>query len=101
MTPTRYGRLTVLAQTQSPAGPRLHCRCDCGAEVMPRACDVRAGRQVSCGCAGREARIAATTARHAQARAGVATERTARSARAAAQSLAVSTLYAWAQGAQA
>lgn len=44
-----FGRLTVLTR-RLPGELRLSCRCDCGAECLPRARDVFSGRSTSCGC---------------------------------------------------
>lgn len=47
----RFGRLVAVERI----GKRWRCKCDCGREVTPLRCNLRAGRSQSCGCAGAEA----------------------------------------------
>lgn len=48
----RFGRLTVLgkSQTSQNGGSLWICRCDCGAEVIKNASNLRNGSTKSCGC---------------------------------------------------
>jgi hypothetical protein len=50
LTGQRFGRLEVLELAQ--AAPRIwRCRCECGAIVTVRRCNLRSGNTTSCGCA--------------------------------------------------
>lgn len=52
---TRFGRLTVTGEAESKMWSgkvfrMIACRCDCGAERVVQAANLRSGRTVSCGC---------------------------------------------------
>ena len=65
---TRFGRLTVVAETRDRiAGRRtVRCRCDCGGETAVKLDHLRSGHTSSCGCRQRE--VASVTARSVHAR---------------------------------
>lgn len=71
----KFGRLTVLAEGprgRQPSGQVYRqwiCICECGTERTVRTGWIRSGHTTSCGCAGREHRIAAHT-KHGLARRG-------------------------------
>lgn len=52
----RYGRLTVISQSESITPGRLLwlCKCDCGNECVVRGISLRRGDRKSCGCLSRE-----------------------------------------------
>lgn len=60
LTDQRFGRLTVIERAENMyrgnGRPlvRWRCQCDCGNELIVLACNLRAGRTVSCGCYARE-----------------------------------------------
>ena len=61
LTGQKYGNLTVIEEAEpyrQPSGKKIimwKCLCDCGKEVVVRACNLRSGHTKSCGClAGRE-----------------------------------------------
>jgi len=64
-----YGRWTVISLDKSKPRRRWLCRCICGSEsrIYPKA--LKGGETISCGCYGREARIAANT-KHGHGRKG-------------------------------
>lgn len=53
-----YGRLTVLELIPDRKNPRALCRCECGKECRPQRGAIVSGKAKSCGCLGRENRIA-------------------------------------------
>lgn len=67
LTGKRFGRLTVIARTDShiaPSGKKYglwECRCDCGKTVFCLTSNLQKGDCQSCGCMGREHRIISTT----------------------------------------
>lgn len=70
LTGQRFGRLTVLSESEPyPNGDlRWVCRCDCGTSKLIAGRAIRRGKTVSCGCRMRE--IAYENATHGQAKAG-------------------------------
>lgn len=48
----KFGRLTVIADTQEKQGTAKMwlCRCDCGKELKVRTDSLTSGRTISCGC---------------------------------------------------
>lgn len=54
-----YGRLTVVALISHSKNPRALCICECGKECSPQRGSLVNGRAKSCGCLGREHRLAA------------------------------------------
>lgn len=56
-----YGRLTVLRYSHTTSGALWVCACECGNETVVLSRTLRKGITVSCGCYGRERRLAATT----------------------------------------
>jgi hypothetical protein len=60
----RFGRLLVLRPDRLPNGiAAWACRCDCGNDVVAQTGRLRAGTQVSCGCAMKETRVRFGTTR--------------------------------------
>lgn len=58
----RFGRLTVVRFAESRKFNAFWlCKCDCGKEATVRAAALMQGVTLSCGCLGRERRMAATT----------------------------------------
>lgn len=60
----RFGRLLVVCRAPNQPGRTIamwRCRCDCGGESIVRGAHLRCGLIESCGCLGREARVAAKT----------------------------------------
>lgn len=56
----RFGALIALSQDHSKSGVQgayWHCRCDCGAETVARAKDLKNGNTASCGCLKNVARL--------------------------------------------
>ncbi len=53
----RYGRLTVVEESNKKTGPGIMwlCACDCGGSVITRGTNLRFGHTRSCGCISREA----------------------------------------------
>jgi len=64
LTGDRYGRLAVISRAPNK-GRRVawHCRCDCGAERIIPANNLRRRHTLSCGCLSREAAAAMAKAR--------------------------------------
>ncbi len=62
---TRFSRLVVVRRVDRPRGQRTRwlCRCDCGGLCEVDADNLTAGRQKSCGCLGKEMRLAHIEAR--------------------------------------
>ena len=58
----KYGRLTVLGESDILKYGRLawDCICECGKKVIISSCHLRYGKVKSCGCYGKEARRART-----------------------------------------
>lgn len=57
-----FGRLTVLNREPSQNGKAMwRCACDCGGETVATTGNLKSGLIVSCGCFGKEARLAGTT----------------------------------------
>jgi hypothetical protein len=60
----RFGRLTVVraaGHATTPGGVQIlvwECVCDCGKTILSRTGSLNSGKQLSCGCLGREHRIA-------------------------------------------
>lgn len=55
----RYGRLIVLnieEHIHNRRGKMIHCKCDCGKDVIVCCTDVKEGKTTSCGCRQEEAR---------------------------------------------
>lgn len=52
----RYGRLTVIRFVGTDASRRAmwECVCECGKKVIVSGCNLRPGRNISCGCLRRE-----------------------------------------------
>lgn len=51
LTGQRFGRLTVVSRAPNRGrATTWNCLCDCGNEVIIRACDMKSGRSRSCGC---------------------------------------------------
>jgi hypothetical protein len=76
---TRFGRLTVTGEAPrivSPSGfaaLAAYVRCDCGVEKVVRACGLKSGDTMSCGCLQKEltaVAIAQRSVTHGQARTG-------------------------------
>ena len=66
LTGQRFGKLTVIGESgRQECGSRKRilwlCRCDCGAEILVRGCNLRSGNTSSCGCLQRERTSAANT----------------------------------------
>ena len=50
----RFGSLVVLSRSENQGkNVRWLCKCDCGAETVVRACHLKSGAVVSCGCVGK------------------------------------------------
>lgn len=67
LTGKRFGRLLVVERAPTPAaasgrGARWLCRCECGGSTIVASHNLRAGRQVSCGCYQREVAAERATA---------------------------------------
>lgn len=56
----RFGRLVVVAEAESSLGGRANwmCQCDCGNTRIVRSASLSSGFTKSCGCLGREQRLA-------------------------------------------
>lgn len=51
LTGQRFGRLTVLRETENLKGRTAWvCQCDCGRSAVVKTCDLRSGHTCSCGC---------------------------------------------------
>lgn len=51
LTGQKFGKLTVIKQAKSTDNhTRWICKCECGNETTPRACDLKSGHARSCGC---------------------------------------------------
>lgn len=76
LTGKRFGRLIVIKQTEdyvSPAGKHLkqwECRCDCGNTCIATGCNLKAGRQTSCGC-GRAEKLKNIATKHGMAKTSI------------------------------
>jgi hypothetical protein len=58
---TRFERLIVLEQVPNKKNLTYRCQCDCGNQTTTHGNALRNGRTQSCGCLGRERRLAGVT----------------------------------------
>ena len=66
LTGDKYGRLTVLGETERRGRERAWiCRCDCGTEIKATQNNIRSGNTNSCGCLKID-RIKASNIRHGE-----------------------------------
>lgn len=56
LTGKKFGRLTVIGQTEHPTSKRVHykCECECGKERIVRGDCLSSGNTTSCGCYNKE-----------------------------------------------